>query len=299
MPSISRRRFVGQLLVLGGLGYAGGLTAAERKSNPELWALFSDLHIAGDVSSVRQGINMANHLSEVGRELVSLTELPDHLLITGDLSSINGQPEDYATVKKLLRPIVDCGVPIYSIPGNHDAREPLREALPKLTESPDIPGKYAGIVRGQNVNWFLLDSSLKMNDSSGGIGEAQRQWLAQQLDANAATPAIVALHHPPIAAPGSSPALRDSAEFLEIIRSRKQVKACVFGHTHVYATTTDSSGIHLINLPAVSYPFDPKNPTGWVLATISKSSIRLEFHCSDKNHADNGKITDLKWRAED
>ena len=92
--------------------------------------------------------------------------------------------------------------------------------------------------------------------------------------------------------------LKDTIPFLEVIRPRNQVKAYIFGHTHHWSVEQDSSGIHFINLPPVSYVFREGEPSGWVRATLNKSGMKLELRCVDQYHKAHGQTFDLAWRKE-
>jgi predicted phosphodiesterase len=90
--------------------------------------------------------------------------------------------------------------------------------------------------------------------------------------------------------------LKDTVEFFEIIRPRKQVKAYIYGHTHGWKVEKDNTGLHLINLPAVSYVFREGEPSGWVHANLEEKAIRLELRCVDRSHKSHGEVHHLKWR---
>ena len=55
----------------------------------------------------------------------ALDPRPDVVLATGDLVE-GGKPEEYALLRLLLAPLA---MPVHLIPGNHDARDALREAF--------------------------------------------------------------------------------------------------------------------------------------------------------------------------
>jgi predicted phosphodiesterase len=88
----------------------------------------------------------------------------------------------------------------------------------------------------------------------------------------------------------------DTAALYEVIRPRKQVKAYIFGHTHHWETTQDSSGIHLVNLPPVAYVFKDGEPSGWVRANLGTDHMRLELRCIDEKHPMHAKVVKLDWR---
>ena len=113
---------------------------------------------------------------------------------------------------------------------------------------------------------------------------------------NQLTRAVVVIHHNPGTGQNNG-GLKDTEALLEILRPRKQVKAWIFGHTHVWHIQPDASGIHLVNLPPVAYIFHPGDPAGWVHATVRSDGMKLELRCLDVGHKDHGQVVDLKWRA--
>ena len=121
-------------------------------------------------------------------------------------------------------------------------------------------------------------------------------WLAKTLDANRRKPAVLLIHHNP-GTDGNIGGVKDTEVLLEIIRPRKQVKAWIYGHTHVWKTKTDASGLHLVNLPPVAYIFHPEDPAGWVHATVRSDGMKLELRCLSPAHKDHGQVVDLKWRT--
>src|SRR3954469_8227100 len=67
-------------------------------------------------------------LARGARAVASLNALvprPDVTVVTGDLVD-HGEPNEYEQLRHLLAPL---SMPVFVIPGNHDAREPLREAF--------------------------------------------------------------------------------------------------------------------------------------------------------------------------
>ena len=59
----------------------------------------------------------------------------------------------------------------------------------------------------------------------------------------------------------------------------------------------DESGIHLINLPPVSYVFQAGEPAGWAHATLEREGMQLELRCVDPAHKSHGQLHKLQWRA--
>ena len=92
-----------------------------------------------------------------------------------------------------------------------------------------------------------------------------------------------------------TPGLIDSDQLLQVLLPRKQVKALLFGHTHNW-DITQKHGMHLINLPAVAYVFNPLEPSGWVDAHVGPTSLHLTLNCLDPAHRWHGQTHDLAWR---
>ena len=95
----------------------------------------SDLHL------VPKG-KLASDVLDTGAILTSaidrLIEKKGHLapldavLVTGDISD-DGSPESYALARTQLERL---GLPLFVVPGNHDSREPFREAFSNLSSMP-------------------------------------------------------------------------------------------------------------------------------------------------------------------
>jgi 3',5'-cyclic AMP phosphodiesterase CpdA len=141
----------------------------------------------------------------------------------------------------------------------------------------------------------VLDSLEQTLSTPGSLGKEQLAWLAESLDANPNKPALVMVHHNP--GIDGNLGLKDTVEFFEIIRPRKQVKAYIFGHTHRWNLEQDDTGLHLINLPPVAYVFQEGDPSGWVHAAFEEKGMRLELRCVDTSHKAHGQVHHLKWRA--
>lgn len=299
LPPLSRRRFLATTLMAGaGAMFARALPAAEKRIDEDCWAFFSDIHIAADQAKTARNINMADNLKAATREVLELSQRPAGLLVNGDCAFNSGEVSDYATVVELLRPLREAGLPIDLTLGNHDERERFRNAFTNPRgEKQALADHNVTIIKTPRVNWLVLDSLEKTLQTPGMLGETQLAWLTQELDANTGKPAIVVCHHNTNLLGAEKMALKDSDKLMAILRPRNQVKAYFFGHTHVWQHKEDESGIHLVNLPPVAYVFEEGRPSGWTQATLQPNGIRLQLHCLDKKHKDNGQELNLKWRA--
>lgn len=298
LQPISRRRFLARSLLGGaGLALAPRLLADSKPTNPNSWVLLSDIHLAADPTQVARKVNMTDHFKGVSAEILALPERPAGLFVTGDCAYNSGEKGDYAQLTALLEPIRKDGLPVCLALGNHDNRSHFWDALEdeKAVKRP-VADRQVALVKSPQVNWFVLDSLEKTLSTPGILGASQLEWLASALDANPDTPAVILVHHNP-GVTDSIGGLKDTEAFYAVIRPRKQVKAYMFGHTHIWSVTQDSSGIHLINLPAVAYVFKEGQPSGWVHATVQPKGMRLDVSCLDKKHTAHGKVINLEWRA--
>lgn len=300
LPPFSRRQFLTRSLVAGaGLALNRSLFAAEKPVDAHTWALLADTHIAADRTLIARETNMADNLARVGQELAALPKRMAGVLVNGDCAYNQGLPGDYQTFTALVEPVRQAQMPVHLTLGNHDDRANFRAGVREAREGQGtVTEKHAVILRTERANWFLLDTLEFVNKTPGWLGEQQLAWLAKALDANPGKPAILVAHHNLHLTSGENKgALKDTDQLLEIMRSRRQVKAYIFGHTHYWDVKEDSSGIHLINLPPVGYVFNKTHPNGWVEATVKPTGLRLKLHALKPDHPAHGQVKELTWRS--
>src|SRR5215471_7144876 len=149
LPPISRRQFLARAIAAGaGLGLGHELFAASKETDPDLWALLSDTHLASDRNQLGRGINMAAHFDKVSAELLTLARVPAGVFITGDCAYTTGEKGDYATLTALLEPVRRNQMPIHLALGNHDNRERFWEVLQEeKTAKRPLADKQASLMR--------------------------------------------------------------------------------------------------------------------------------------------------------
>lgn len=298
LSPISRRSFLRRALLAGaGLTLAPQLHAAMRRTDAASFALLADTHIAAEPAKVHRGVKMSEHFRAVAREIVGLPERAARVFIVGDCAFSAGEVADYAQLSSLLDPLRADGLNLTLALGNHDQRENFWTALEsqKAARRP-IAQKQVAFIKTKYLNWLVLDSLEKTLQTPGALGDDQLQWVEKTLDANQKMPTVIVVHHNP-GEDNKIGGLKDTEALLEILRPRKQVKAWIYGHTHNWKATEDSSGIHLVNLPPVSYIFREGDPAGWIHATTRPDGMKLELRAIDPGHKAHGQVVDLKWRA--
>lgn len=311
MPvTISRRQFLAGSLALGATPLALSsrtLQAAPLESSSEAryWALAADTHVSQEPENPARGQNA--FFRQTVREILAQKHKPQGFIIAGDSVALEGKPGDYTKLVELLEPLRSGGIDTHISLGNHDNRERCLAACAGF-DGPEKPGtlkagaawkdcpetekKSVEVLETPYLNWFLLDSLDKTNVTPGRMDKRQLQWLADELDARKDKPAVLIAHHPIEPLPKSG--LLDTAEFLEVIEPRKQVKAFVFGHTHFW-TVSRWQDIRLVNLPTTAWLFNDKAPRGWVSAELRDDGMTLTLNTLDHADERNGRRFDVKW----
>ena len=192
----------------------------------------SDLHLRpGQLDS---GIDPWLRLQAALARLTALRPRPDLLLVTGDLADDGAA----ATYGRLAQVLAAAALPHVLLPGNHDARAPLRAAFPELFANCGNRLDFR-VDRGE-LSLLLLDT-LRPGHEAGELTASQIDWL----DANCPTErrVIIAMHHPPVAtgiagmdAIGCAGGERLAA-WLVGRPGRQQVEAVLCGHVHRSVTT--------------------------------------------------------------
>ena len=305
LPPFSRRRFLAGSLAAGlGLVSRRTLDAAPLDTmrsdvGADRLALLSDTHVSANLADTRRGVCMADNLRRVSGEIIELAKAPSQVLINGDLAYLHGRAGDYSAAVKLLQPFRAAGLPVHVAMGNHDSRDHFRAALPRDAACAD-PGcdRHVTLLKLPRANVLMLDSLKTTNRMRGALGAAQLDWLAAMLDAHPAKPALVMVHHPPeLGFNLIRGGIADTSALFRVLSPRRQAKALVYGHTHVWSHKRRADGLHLVNLPATAYTFGPGQPNGWVDAWLEDDRGTFELRAINPRHRRNGQQFRLRWRS--
>ncbi len=295
LPSLSRRRFLSASIAAGLSAIAPRISPAAN-ANLDRFILLSDTHIHADKSYKhdKMGTVPWQTLRQAVADILSMAPGGSAALVCGDCAAAKGLPADYANLIEGVEPLRKAGIPIHLALGNHDDRENFWRAMPpRDAQRNALPGRHVALISTPRANWLLLDSLDVTNKTPGVLGESQLAWLARTLDANATKPASVMVHHD--AEDKSKPGLTDTPALLKVLYPRKQAKALVFGHTHVWRHS-EKNGLHFINLPTTAWPFGAKDATGWTEATLTDAGATFKLHGLDHSHPRHGETLNLAWR---
>ena len=160
----------------------------------------------------------------MNRVIVELNELePDAVVCTGDFTNF-GYRQEFKTAVAYLERIK---APVYSIPGNHDARNVGYVHFEELIG----PRHWSKDVRGVRI--VGADSSEPDLDH-GQIGRERYGWIREQFAAPAELK-IFALHHHLLPIPGTGRErniVYDAGDLLEVLIG-SGVNMVLSGHKHV------------------------------------------------------------------
>jgi 3',5'-cyclic AMP phosphodiesterase CpdA len=214
-------------------------------TRPIIVAQISDTHIMAPGALAYGVVDTAAALARCVDTLNGLSPIPDLVVISGDLVD-HGTDEEYAHLKALLAPL---RIPIVSVPGNHDAREPMRRAFP--LDYANGEGALDQAIALGNLDLYLLDSSVA-GQPHGALEETTLAWLDAELGRSDNRPALIVLHHPPFLAGiwhMDCQNLRNANELAEIVRQHPRVRLIVSGHIH-RTTLTRFAGVPTTVCPA-------------------------------------------------
>mgnify|MGYP001810052139 CR=1 FL=1 len=221
----------------------------------------TDLHLFADPTEQLLGITTQLGFETVLAQALRRTPAASGLILTGDLV----QDDSASGYAYLAERLAATGLPFFSVPGNHDRHDLMRQCLGDVT-----PGKMA-LRRLDTWNLVFLDSSDPGVDS-GRLGKEQIRRLADLLAAEE-TPTLIFLHHHPTPIGSTwmdTLGVVDGQELLALCDRHPQVRGIVFGHIH-QEFTAQRGGYQLLGAPStcvqflpgsVDFAVDPR-PPGW------------------------------------
>jgi predicted phosphodiesterase len=207
MDSKLTRRTILQLAGIGGIVVVGGTRLARAAALPDISRRFgpqgaesapsgefyfvqvSDIHLGFEGAKVNP--DAAGTLAKVVASVNALDERPDFIVFTGDLTHTTEDAKiRRARMELFKKTVADLKVKnLYYIPGEHDAApdegKVYREIFGKPTYSFDHKG----------VHFIALDN---VSDPGAILGDAQIEWLKDDLAKQKRDARIVLLAHRPL-----------------------------------------------------------------------------------------------------
>lgn len=194
-----------------------------------LIAQITDTHIRPKGVLAMGRVDTAGHLARAVAHINALRPAPDLVLMTGDLVD-GGKPEEYAHLRALLAPFA---MPVYVIPGNHDAREALRDGFADHRYLPR-DGFLQYVVEKGPLRLVALDT-LTPGVPHGELCGRRLDWLEARL-AESDRPTILFMHHPPfecgIMAFDQTRLNLGAERLAAIVQRHPNVERILCGHVH-------------------------------------------------------------------
>jgi Icc protein len=221
-------------------------------AQPTLVAQISDLHVKPPGELAYGRVDTAGALKRCVARLNSLAPRPELVVVSGDLVD-DGRPDEYTHLRQLLAPLE---IPLALIPGNHDARAPMRAAFPEQLYSDQTGALNLALELGA-IDILLLDSTVP-GEPHGELGADTLAWLDRSLAASATRPALVFLHHPPFVTGirhMDRMNLRNADALDKVLRGHLRARLVAAGHVH-RPTLTMFAGIAATICPAPNQAVD-------------------------------------------
>ena len=228
------------------------MSTTKTAADPAVLLQITDPHLHANAASRMRGVNTYDtFLAVLDRAQQSPQWPPDAIIATGDLV----QDESREGYERFRACVVDLGVPVLCIPGNHDDPEIMADVLA------GPPFQVCGEAQVGAWRIILLSTFVRSQDS-GALGSKALAELNARLAVRTTTPTMLCLHHQPVAM-GSAwldgVGLRDADRLLAIIDRHPQVRALVWGHVH-QASDSMRGNVRLLSAPSTCAQFLPNNP---------------------------------------
>jgi 3',5'-cyclic-AMP phosphodiesterase len=222
-----------------------------RPDSPFTVLQISDTHLHAAADSRMRGVTTYATLLSVLEHARRDRRWPaDVILASGDIV----QDESRAGYERFRTTLEPLGVPVLSIPGNHDDPKLMGDILNSG------PFQFGGEFRHGKWSIILLSTFLAGEDA-GGLGPARLAGLRKALAAHAGQNVLVAMHHHPLPM-GSiwldGVALRDSKEFWQVVDSHPEVRGVVCGHVH-QEFDSERNGLRFMSTPSTCAQFLPRS----------------------------------------
>lgn len=172
----------------------------------------------------------------------------DVAIATGDLI----QDDSAAAYGHFTGLLASLGIPVFCLPGNHDIRPLMRDALA------EPPFHYCESI--ESDGWLIVSIDSCVAGKAGGrIAADELERMDEEIRATDAQHVLLCLHHPPVVM-GSrwldTVGLENRDEFLALAAASGKVRLVLFGHVH-QPYDADHGGIRIVGTPSTCRQFAP------------------------------------------
>jgi len=209
----------------------------------------TDTHLYAQPTGTLLGINTLDSFQRVIRHFRDHHWAPDLLLATGDLVH-DASPTGYALLAGMLS---DFGVPVLSLPGNHDLPPVMREHL-RAANVHTAPVNDFGDWR------FIMLDSVIPGEEGGRLAPAELDRLEQAL-ASSDRHTLICLHHQPVRVGSAwidTMAIENPDPFFDIVDRHGHVRGILWGHVHQTYEAMHGK-VRLMASPSTCVQFTPRS----------------------------------------
>lgn len=207
----------------------------------------TDTHLYADGNRRLLGLNTLQCLREVIALARNEHPAPDFVLATGDLVH-DASPAAY---KLAAEELCSLGVPVFSLPGNHDDPDGMCTHL-----------EAHGVSCTKELqlgDWqiLLLDSVIP-GEEGGRLAQSELECLAGKLQEGSGH-VLVCLHHQPVKVGSAwidTMALENADEFFAVLDACPRVRGVLWGHIHQDFDQL-RNGVRLMASPSTCVQFTP------------------------------------------
>jgi hypothetical protein len=231
MNAFDRRQFL-LLTAYGGAVFASGLGSVASRAAEAMSGMAYDDFFFVQLSDSHWGFegppnpDARGTLPKAVAAVNALTQRPDFIVFTGDLTHTTDDPRERRKRMSEFRDIA-AGLDVkevHFIPGEHDA------SLDKGKAFKELFGPTTWTFDHKGVHFIALDN---VSDPGASLGDEQLDWLADDLKRQSADARIVVFTHRPLfdLYPQWDWATRDGARAVELLMPHANVTV-FYGHIH-------------------------------------------------------------------
>ena len=194
-------------------------------------------------------VHTAHYLRRAVAHIEALRPRPDVVVATGDLVD-RGKGKEYRRFRKIVDGL---SMPVFLVPGNHDARDSLRGHFMDHAYLPQR-GPICYAVDTLPMRLIGLDST-RSKHPGGELDDARLDWFEAALALAPQRPTFVFMHHPPFAlgiARIDAHGFGNRDRFTAIVQCNPQIVRVACGHVHRHATSHIGSTL-VTTAPSTSY----------------------------------------------
>ena len=204
------------------------------------FAQITDLHITTEDDPFKSKARNDTRLRDVLTTIYNLKPRPIAIIASGDLVD-RGEGREYEELKKVFGDFTQ--IPIYAGMGNHDLRQPFKDAFAGsnlLKYEVDQNGFIQYEVDFGDIRLVMIDTLDEpepgKHNENGAFCNKRANWLRRTLSRGSKKPTMLALHHPPIPSGIYWMDAREKEEWkrklASVVRDRRQLRAMMCGHLH-------------------------------------------------------------------